>query len=439
MNIAQLTAELDHCNKCGFCMAGCPTYQTDPMEWLVARGRISLVQDLLAGRLDPADPGFRQAIDSCLMCRSCVAHCPSRVQTDFVITRAKAARRLAAGFTWPERLIYRGLLPRPRLLQAVVRAAGQADRLGLRRWALRTGLLARWPVLKRAAETGPPIPAATGRELIARAVRADPPQGADQKTQKLAPRDRVVYFLGCSKNLLYPEAALSTYRVLRTNHVAVEVPEVACCGLPTLSAGDLEGARALAVRNLAILEAIPDVPIVVDEGSCGAHLTHMSDLFAGQPEEAALKRLGARIVDLSVYLDRLGIDPLGEVTARVVWHDPCHLRHHLGVTEAPRRLLAQVPGTTVVEPVTDSGCCGGAGAFMLTQPDLSDKLLAGRLAAVRAVGADFLVTGSPSCVTQFARATGGPPVLYLSQYLDLAYQARESKKQVEGGVSHGSA
>lgn len=100
----------------------------------------------------------------------------------------------------------------------------------------------------------------------------------------------------------------------------------------------------------------------------------------------------------------------------------------MGVTQAPRNVLSQVPGTTLVEPVTDGGCCGGAGAFMLTQPDLSDKVLAGRLAALRAAGADVLVTGSPSCVTQYARATGGPPVLYLSEYLDRAYQNLDNER-----------
>ncbi|HYG60040.1 MAG TPA: (Fe-S)-binding protein, partial [Symbiobacteriaceae bacterium] len=302
------------------------------------------------------------------------------------------------------------------LLQAVVKLAGFAERLGLRRWALRSGLLNRRPVLKRAAAVGPSIPAATGQELIAR--EPGPPESA---------RDQVVYFLGCSKNLLYPQAALSTYRVLRTNGVAADMPEVVCCGLPALSGGDLEGARELARRNLAILEATGDLPIVVDESSCGAHLAHLGNLFAGEPEEAAMKRLGARVVDLTVYLDRLGIATPGELTARVAWHDPCHLRHHMGVTEAPRRLLARVPGTTVVEPVTDGGCCGGAGSFMLTQPDLSDKVLASRLVAIRAAGAEVLITGSPSCVSQYLRAIDGPPVLYISEYLDRAYQNLDNK------------
>lgn len=412
--LASLAAELDRCNKCGFCLAGCPTYQIEPMEWLVTRGRISLMQDLLAGRLEPHDPGYRQAIDSCLMCRACVSHCPPQVQIDRLIRQAKADRREREGLPLAEQLIYRGLLPRPRLLRAAAWAAHVADSLGLRRLALRSGALRRWPVLERAASTGPAVPGITGRTLIANERRAEPPLAA--------PRDRVVYFLGCSKNLLYPRAALATYRVLRINGVEAEVPLVGCCGLPAFSAGDEEGARALARQNLAILQATGARTIVVDESSCCSHLARVGDLFAGMPEEEAMRQLGARVVDLSVYLDRLGIRTPGPLPGRVAWHDPCHLRHHQGVTEAPRRLLRLVPGSILVEPATDGGCCGGAGAYMLTQPELSDAILRNRIKALREAGVEILVTGSPSCITQYARAADGLPVLYLSEFLEQAYQ-----------------
>lgn len=406
-----VAGELGRCNKCGFCMAGCPTYQSLPTEWMVTRGRVSLIQDVLAGNLDPDDPGYRQAVDSCLMCRACVAHCPPQVQIDTLITRAKAERKQREGLSATERFVYRGLLPRPRLMRAAIYAGHLAERAGLRRLALKSGLLRRWPVLDRAASIGPSLPGVTGRELIE----------AEQLKQGplTAPRDRIVYFLGCSKNLLFPQAALATWRVLYRNNVAVEMPEVVCCGLPALSAGDLEGARALARQNLATLTGAS--AIVVDESSCGSHLARLGELFHGEPEEAEIKALADRVADLTVYLDRLGIEPPGPLPGRVAWHHPCHLRHHLGETAAPLRLLRRVPGATLVEWEDEGGCCGGAGSFMLTQPDLSDSILDRRLNALREAGAEVLVTGSPSCITQYARAKGGPRVIYLSEYLDLAY------------------
>lgn len=407
-------AELDRCNKCGFCMAACPTYKAQPLEWLVTRGRVSLIQDVLAGRLDADDPGFCEAVDSCLKCRACVGVCPPQIQIDQLILYARATWRERHGLSLLERLIYHGLLAQPWLLRTAVAAGHLAERLGLRALVTRSGLLRLLPGLERAAQVAPSFPRFSGRQLIDNARRKDGPLPA--------PRDRVVYFLGCAKNNLYSEAALATYRVLRRNKVNIEMPWVVCCGLPAHSAGDLEGARALARANLRVL-ARTQGPIVVDESSCGSHLKHLPELFQGLPEEEAMRALAARVVDITVYLDELGIETPGRLPGRVAWHDPCHLRHHEGIIEPPRNLIRRVPGATLVESTLEPGCCGGAGAVLLTQPEISDAILKRRLAGFRAAGAEAIITGGPSCVTQYRRAKDGLPVYYLSEYLEKAYEA----------------
>ncbi len=81
-----------------------------------------------------------------------------------------------------------------------------------------------------------------------------------------------------------------------------------------------------------------------------------------------------------MYLDQLGIESPGHLPGvRLAWHDPCHPRHHEGVIEAPRNLIRAIPGTTLVESTLEPGCCGGAGAILLTQPELSDTILERRL------------------------------------------------------------
>ncbi len=408
-------AEIDRCNKCGLCMAGCPTYKELPLEWLVTRGRVSLLQDVLAGRLDPDDPSFREAIDSCLKCRACVAHCPPEVQIDQLIVFARAARRQRHGLSRLEWLLYRVLPARPWLFRGLVLAGYAAEKTGFRTLARHSDALRRFPGLQRAVDVGPSLPLVSGRQLIERQGSRDGPLEN--------PRDRVVYFLGCAKDFLYPRAALATYRVLRRNRVHIEMPRVVCCGLPAHSAGDLEGARRLARSNIRALRSTGVRAIVVDESSCASHLRHLGELFAGQPEEEAMQHLAERVVDLSVYLDRLGIDIPGPLPGRVAWHDPCHLRHHEGVVDAPRNLIRLVPGAELVESAHEPGCCGGAGAVILTQPELSDAILERRLAGFRAAGAETIITSGPSCVTQYRRAIDGLPVLYLSEYLERAYAA----------------
>ena len=412
-------AELDRCNKCGFCMSGCPTYKAQPLEWLVTRGRVSLIQDVLAGRLDADDPGFREAVDSCLKCRACVSICPPQIQIDQLILHARVARRERHGLSLLERLIYHGVLAQPWLFRAAVAAGHLAERAGLRALVTRSGLLRLVPGLQRAAEVGPSFPRFTGRQLIDAARHEDGPLSS--------PRDHVVYFLGCAKNNLFSEAALATYRVLRRNGVEIEMPRVVCCGLPAHSAGDLPGARALARSNLRVLRRTKGA-IVIDESSCGSHLKHLPELFRGLPEEEAMSALAARVVDITVYLDELGIETPGHLAGTVAWHDPCHLRHHDGITEPPRNLLRGIPGTTLVESAVEPGCCGGAGAILLTQPEISDAILERRLAGFREAGAEAIIAGGPSCVTQYRRAKHGLPVYYISEYLEKAYEAGEGER-----------
>ncbi|HHY96348.1 MAG TPA: (Fe-S)-binding protein, partial [Firmicutes bacterium] len=80
------------CNRCGYCQEVCPTYQVSQNEAAVARGRIQLV-DLALGQ--PAtlkiDPDIASYLSSCLLCGSCVAACPSGVQTDWIIKLARNA------------------------------------------------------------------------------------------------------------------------------------------------------------------------------------------------------------------------------------------------------------------------------------------------------------------------------------------------------------
>ncbi len=185
-----LQADLDRCNKCGFCMSVCPTYKAEPMEWLVTRGRVSLLQDAIAGVLDPDDPGVVESIDTCLKCRACVSVCPPQVRIDEIVFQARAARRAHYGLSLVERFVYRGLLAHPALFRGAVALGWVAEITGLRRFARATGLL-RLLGLARAEEVGPSFPRLSGRQLIRLERRREQPL--------MAPRDDVVYFLGCAR------------------------------------------------------------------------------------------------------------------------------------------------------------------------------------------------------------------------------------------------
>lgn len=385
MPLSQLQSDLDRCNKCGFCMAGCPTYRAGgQLEWLVTRGRVSLLQDALAGTLPLTEAAI--GIDTCLLCNACMEHCPPKVDIDALISGARAAQRQERPLSAPARFLLRQVLPRPALLRLLARAGALGERLGLRRLARHL------PALRRLADTGPALPGVTARELL---------RGVPLKPSG-APKARVAYFVSCTKETLYPRAAVAAVRVLVAAGCEVVLPELPCCGLPCHTAGDPEGERRLAEAHKAIFAGAGVSLLISDDGSCAAHLTGILP-----------------VKDLATFLSELGLPaPVRRIERRITWHDPCGLRHHLGVHGAPRKLIRGIPGVEYLEAPDAAMCCGGAGTFMLTQPELSDSILAIKEAGFRAVEPELIVTSSPSCLIQLGRRL---PVTSLAELLEQAY------------------
>jgi glycolate oxidase iron-sulfur subunit len=111
----------------------------------------------------------------------------------------------------------------------------------------------------------------------------------------------------------------------------------------------------------------------------------------------------------------------------VTYHDPCHVVHGQKIKKEPRQLLAQVPGLTVVELPESDWCCGSAGIYNLTQPEMATRLLARKVGHIESTGAGAVVTANPGCILQIQqglRERGRDvSVLHLVEILDRAYGA----------------
>ncbi|HYR93394.1 MAG TPA: (Fe-S)-binding protein, partial [Methylomirabilota bacterium] len=117
----------------------------------------------------------------------------------------------------------------------------------------------------------------------------------------------------------------------------------------------------------------------------------------------------------------------GTLRARAAYDDPCHLIHGQRISEQPRELLRAIPGLELV-PLTEADmCCGSAGTYNVSQPELSRALLDRKIGHVLASGADMLITANPGCQMQLAagvRAAGAHvTVMHLMDVLDQAYEA----------------
>jgi glycolate oxidase iron-sulfur subunit len=109
---------------------------------------------------------------------------------------------------------------------------------------------------------------------------------------------------------------------------------------------------------------------------------------------------------------------------KVAFHDSCHLQHAQGVRAQPRSLLAQIPGTQLLEIPEAPLCCGSAGIYNLVQPEAAEQLGDRKAALIATLQADIVATGNPGCLLQLQaaleRSGRAIPVVHTIQLLDVS-------------------
>lgn len=401
------------CISCGFCLPHCPTYQVEPVETASPRGRLSLMREMARGTLPP-NSRVRDHLDLCLGCRACEAACPSGVPFGALLETARnelredGASRGEEGLL--ERLAMRHVLPHPwrvRLACRLLLKIGRArDVQGYLPEALRN-LMETLPDGHHAREPMPAEVPAQGR------VRGG------------------VYLLsGCVMETWFSGVHAATARVLAATGFEVRVPEgQVCCGALQAHGGWLEEACSQARKNIEAFETGEDWPILVNSAGCASTMKDYGRLLADDPgwhgRGLALSR---RVKEATEFLAGAGLrEGLFAIPSRAVYDDPCHLLHAQGIGRAPRELLARVPGLEVVPAPRAEVCCGSAGLYSLTQPEMASRLLARKMEDLLSVDPALIVTANPGCMLQLemgVRQSGRDvEVLHIIEVLDRAMQA----------------
>ena len=421
--IAREAANLD-CIHCGLCLAVCPTYLQLGSEVDSPRGRILLMNALDEGRIAPSSAVFDHHIQMCLECRACETACPSGVRFSVMMNEARQTIRVHEKPGFGTRLIRRAvfdlLFPRRRLMHYGFRLLRLYQQSGLRKLVRHSGILRMFPPRLRAMEgLLPEVPRASRCRL----------PGVPQATG----RATVGFFEGCIMPELFGSVHESTLRVLESNEMSVWSPaEQTCCGALHVHSGETARAQDLARRNIDAFEADVADFIVVNAAGCGAMLKEYGELLKDDPRYAArAAAFSSRVRDICEFLDEVGIrGKLGAVPLKVTYDDPCHLLHAQGIKAAPRKLLRSIPGLELVELHDSDRCCGSAGIYNITHPDMAAQLLANKVASVERTGADAVATGNPGCLLQIQqglRARGlDTPVLHPIELIDRAYTAAKN-------------
>lgn len=398
------------CVHCGLCLPSCPTYRETGRETSSPRGRIYLMRGVAEQRIDSQGLLAEEAY-LCLDCRACETACPSGVEYGRLVelTRAEITRSgMRHGFAARlERLALRHVVAKRGPLKLAFDLLRVAQTLGLDRLA--APLLP--PRLREAPALLPRVPA--------RRERALPPEVVPAVGER---RGRVGFLVGCVMSELFADINAATVRVLTLNGFEVVAPAAqGCCGALHAHAGDRDPAIALARHNARTFsEADVDV-VVTNSAGCGAAMREAGHWLGAEGESFA-----SRVRDVTEWLDSEGLRaPDLPIAKRVCYDDPCHLVHGQRVASAPRRLLEAIPELTLVPHDDPGACCGAAGTYNLTQPEMSAAVLSPKLESLAAAAPDLIATGNPGCLMQLragaARAGLAAEVVHPIELLGRAY------------------
>lgn len=409
------------CVHCGLCTSACPTYLETGDENDSPRGRIYLMRAVTDGRLELNDKVARH-LDLCLDCRSCETACPSGVQYGRLIEPFRVDMRRAAARTghdvtrsWFHRVFLFGLFPYRRRMSAALAPA---------RWLQQIGIdqrkLARWlpGKLKRLVQQLPDL----GRRMppLPAVLPANGPQ-----------RARVALFTGCVADAMFREVHWATARVLQANGCEVVIPrDQTCCGAIHYHNGAADPALQLAHQNAGAFDDDSLDAIIVNVAGCGSMLKDYGHIAAELEDTDAnvqrLGRLAGRMRDVSEFLAELGLlDPPHPVPLKATYHDACHLVHAQRIRSQPRQLLARIQGLELMSLPESEVCCGAAGSYNLTEPEMADRLGERKAEHILSTGAEAVIMGNAGCSLQIQaslRRAGRPlPVLHPMELLDRAY------------------
>ncbi|MFM7148420.1 MAG: (Fe-S)-binding protein [Gemmataceae bacterium] len=384
------------CVHCGLCLGSCPTYVETGNENDSPRGRIYLWRAVADGRA-PLTPEAKEHLDLCLECKACETACPSGVHYGEIISSYKKdMARLGKPFpqlNFLQRWMLFHLTPYANRMTWALAPLRMAQRLGLRRVLDTMGA-----ILPRSL-----------RGMQQMVPRLEPGHG---RLPEFLPaegkrRARVMLVVGCAADAFYPRTTVATARVLQRNGCEVLIPRSqGCCGALHYHAGQVSPAQQFAIQNgLSIEKELSGLDaIITNAGGCGPVLKDYGHLLAGTPHEAMGQAFSAKVRDIHEFLVTLGpVAPTHPLPMTATYHDACGLSHGQKIRTQPRQLLGMIPELKLVPLAESEHCCGAAGSYNITQPEMSEEIGKRKARHILATGAEAVFTGNVGCLLQITR------------------------------------
>ncbi|MCM3570358.1 (Fe-S)-binding protein [Neobacillus mesonae] len=421
------------CVHCGLCLEACPTYEQLGQEQHSPRGRVHLIKSVAEGKLK-VNEVFAEPVFQCLDCRACTTACPASVDVGGLIEEARGQVRQAIPLkglkAWTSKFFLEGLFPHHGRLSAAGSLLKFYQKSGMQKMVRKTGMINIMPNHLVDMESIMPE--------IKTPVRKKYKQ--EKVIKAKGETKRVVSILsGCIMDIMFSDINESTINVLTRNGNDVTIPQnQTCCGALHVHAGDREMGRKLAKQNIEAFKNSEKV--IVNAAGCGCMMKEYPELFSDDPQwQEKAKAFSAKVEDISKFLYDTGYEiPKAELKTRITYHDACHLAHGQGIRNEPRELLIHIPGVEMIQMPNSDRCCGSAGIYNLTNPEMAGAVLESKMANVPE-NVEMISMGNPGCMLQMAAGVQkygrSQKVVHTVQLLDWAYQKEEDGSGDQDGAN----
>ena len=396
--LGALNHDIKDCLRCGKCKPVCNTHIPranllySPRNKILATGL--MIEAFLYEEQTRRGISIRHfdemndVADHCTVCHKCVTPCPVNIDFGNVSMRMRSillerGKKKTSPVTWASMQFLN--MKDPATINVVRKGMIQfgftAQRFAYK-LAKNAGLLGD---NKRPAATlgKPPI-----KEQVIQFVKKPLPKGIPSKTTRamlglednnIIPilrdpavggekrGDAVFYFPGCGSERLFSQVGLATLAMLyQTGATTVLPPGYLCCGYPQNASGDLKKGTQISTENRVLFHRVANALSYLDIKtvivSCG---TCMDQLLKYEFEKIFPS---CRLLDIHEYLLEKGVKMQGVEGVQYVYHDPCH---------SP---MKQINPLKVAKELTSSNvvlserCCGEAGTFAVSRPDIASQL-----------------------------------------------------------------
>ncbi|MDR7242053.1 MULTISPECIES: (Fe-S)-binding protein [Priestia] len=416
------------CVHCGMCLESCPTYELTGQEQHSPRGRVHLIKSVAEGKIN-VNEQFTDPVFACLDCRACTTACPANVDVGGLIEEARGQIRQAMPLTgWKgmiSKFFLKELFPHSHRLEAAGSLLKLYQKSGMQKMMRTTGMLNMMPThLAEIEHVMPKITRSVRKKYKKKRVLK---AKADRKAE-------VAFLTGCIMDVMFSDINEATLNVLRRNGNDVVIPpSQTCCGALHVHAGDRDMGRKLAKKNIEAFQHADT--IIVNAAGCGCMLKEYPELFREEEQEWLEKAevFAEKVQDISKYLHDTGYrPPQAKLHKRITYHDACHLAHGQGVREEPRDILLSIPGVEMVHMANADRCCGSAGIYNLTNPDMAGAVLQSKMEHVPH-DVEMISMGNPGCMLQMAvgvkKYGRSQQIVHTVQLLEWAYQKEEEEAQ----------